>query len=105
MDTAALPLPSPEVLVTAHGQIDLHTAGRIDEALLRACARAQALVVLDLTAVEFMDCSGLRPVLAARERMQRRGGQLVVRGASRRCRRLLVHTGLTDLLDEDPVAV
>lgn len=91
---------SSEVLVTASGELDLRTVGSVSEVLAAACAQAQSLVVVDLTSVEFMDCAALRPVLAARELMRSRGGELVVRGASRRCRRLLVLTGLTELLDE-----
>ena len=91
---------SREILVTAHGELDLHTAGEMSEVLSRACAQAPAVVVVDLTSVGFMDCAALRAVLAARDLMRSRGGDLVVRGASRRCWRLLVLTGLTDLLDD-----
>ena len=89
-----------EVRVAVEGDLDLHTAGSVSESLVRACAQAPALVVLDLTAVEFMDCSVLTPVLAARRLARSRGGDLVVRGASPRCRRVLVLTGLAELLDD-----
>jgi anti-anti-sigma factor len=91
---------SAELLVTAEGELDLSAAGTMDEVLDAACAQTPPRLVLDLTSVTFMDCAALRRVLAARERMQACGGDLVVRGASRRCRRLLVLTGLTELLDE-----
>lgn len=101
MTATLIPSLSPhEVLVTADGDLDLHTAGPMSEALSRAVAQAPPVVVLDLTSVDFMDCAALRPVLAAREIMHSRGGELVVRGASRRCHRLLVLTGLTDLLED-----
>lgn len=101
MDATLSPSSSAhEVLVSAQGELDLSASATLTEILALACAQTPPVVVLDLTDVEFMDCAVLRPVLAARARMQSRGGDLVVRGASRRCRRLLVLTGLTDLLED-----
>jgi anti-anti-sigma regulatory factor len=56
-------------------------------------------VIVDLSAVSFMDTAGLRALVRARERMDSAGRWLLTRGATGQPRRLLeigrVHYGLT----------
>ena len=56
-------------------------------------------MILDLSGLEFIDVTGLRVLLRARERARGAGIELAVINASRGVRRLLSVTGTTELLD------
>jgi anti-anti-sigma factor len=49
-------------VVNVFGEIDLHTAPRLADELVRAAGMASEILV-DLEHVEFMDCAGLRVVV------------------------------------------
>jgi anti-sigma B factor antagonist len=55
----------PVAIVRARGDIDLASADQLAESMRAAAADSSSGLVLDLTAVEFMDSSGLRVVMAA----------------------------------------
>jgi anti-sigma B factor antagonist len=55
------------LVVTPRGEIDIATAPDVDAAL-RRCTDGHVAVVCDLSQVEFMDSSGIRMLLDARER-------------------------------------
>jgi len=55
-------------------------------------------LVLDVTALVFCDSRGLNCLLAIRWLLKRRDGMLILAGAGRRLKELLVQTGSTDLL-------
>ncbi|MFF4344380.1 STAS domain-containing protein [Kitasatospora sp. NPDC001540] len=80
-------------LVRVRGEVDADTAPRTGRELARALAEHRE-VVLDLSEVTFMDCAGLRVLLAAGEQADRTGARLVLRGAGRPVTRLLELTGL-----------
>jgi anti-anti-sigma factor len=68
------------IWVAPVGELDVATIPATDLALRRAEAAA-AIVVLDLRAVDFFDCSAAALVLAADRRIRASGGRLlVVRG-------------------------
>jgi anti-anti-sigma factor len=48
------------------GELDMATAGRLEAAVAAALARQESELVVDLTAVGFMDSTGLRALLRAR---------------------------------------
>ncbi|MFI6847742.1 STAS domain-containing protein [Kitasatospora sp. NBC_00085] len=81
-------------VVRARGEIDIDTAPRLRRELTAALA-ANRDVVVDLAEVTFMDCSGLRALVQARNQADRQGKHLVLRGAGRPVARLLGLTGLT----------
>lgn len=58
--------------------------------------------MLDLSGVEFMDCSGLGALVHARNHADLLGARLVLRGAGRPVLRLLKLTGLHRRLAADP---
>ncbi|WP_033216380.1 STAS domain-containing protein [Kitasatospora phosalacinea] len=97
-DHAAAP-----ALVRAGGEIDLDTAPGVGRELARALA-AHPEVVLDLSAVTFMDCAGLRVLLGARALADRNGARLALRGVGPPVARLLELTGLDDSLAPRPAA-
>jgi stage II sporulation protein AA (anti-sigma F factor antagonist) len=55
-------------VLSPHGDLDLATAGQLKQALETAMEDGPGIVVVDLSAVGFMDSTGLRVVLAANER-------------------------------------
>jgi anti-sigma B factor antagonist len=85
-------------VVTVAGEVDMATAPRLAECLVQF---ESDHVVVDLTLVEFIDSSGLAALAAATCRIARRGGRLVVRGASPITLRALEITGLDQVLDLD----
>ncbi|MFE5581600.1 STAS domain-containing protein [Kitasatospora sp. NPDC056531] len=85
--------PAP-LVVRVGGEIDLATAPRL-RCRLAAAFEAHREVVLDLSEVTFMDCSGLGILGQARNQADRCGRRLVLRGVGHPVARLLKLTGLT----------
>lgn len=79
----------PPVWVT--GEIDIATAPSLRRALERALPDASGRVVVDLSGVTFMDCSGLGPLLEAEARL---GDRLSLRGVPPNVTTLLRLAGL-----------
>lgn len=82
-------------VIFAHGDIDLANTGEIErgvDEVLRT-NRISALI-LDLTAVEFIDSTGLRMLWEVRQRAQDAGAKLVLRTPSAAVMRLLRLTGM-----------
>src|SRR4051794_25825209 len=80
--------------VVAEGDIDLAGGPLLDTAILRL--EASGPVVIDLTAVEFIDSSGLRSLLTASRRAEGRNSVVVLRNPSAGVKRLLSITGTAD---------
>jgi anti-anti-sigma factor len=80
--------------VIAEGDIDLAGGPLLDTAILRL--EGSKPVVIDLAAVEFIDSSGLRSLLAASRRAEGRGTTVVLRKPSSGVLRLLGITGTTE---------
>ena len=60
------------------GELDLYTAPALDDALVEAEGESWPLLVLDLTALQFMDSSGLRLIVRSHARAEQSGRRLVV---------------------------
>lgn len=84
------------------GELDSHTAGSLDEALDRADEKSD--LVLDLSAVDFVDSSGLRVLVAHHQRYCDAGTRLELAGPSDAVRRLLEMTGLAGTMNVTPAA-
>lgn len=82
---------SDRSLVRLVGEIDLDAAPRLRRVLERAAADFSEDLVVDLSDVTFLDCSGLAPLLEAKNRLKSR---LTLRGVPQRVLELL---RLTDL--------
>ncbi|WP_279635744.1 STAS domain-containing protein [Micromonospora inaquosa] len=81
------------------GEIDMATADHVYavvEATLAADHPTQ--LVIDLTAVTFLDCAGIRALISAQRAASDRATNLRVVGASRHIQRVLHLTGVQDLL-------
>ncbi|MFJ9846678.1 STAS domain-containing protein [Kitasatospora sp. NPDC101155] len=80
-------------MVRAFGEIDIITAPRLRH-WLAAAFEVHRAVVLELSEVTFMDCSGLGVLVQARNQADQCDGRLVLQGAARPVARLLKLTGL-----------
>ena len=68
----------------------------------RVDSAAEGPIVVDLTAVTFMDSSGLRELLRARIECGRRGGRLILASPSAMIERLLDLTGTASMFEIVP---
>jgi anti-sigma B factor antagonist len=72
------PVGTSVLLFVLRGEVDLHVAPELRDALANAIDQGADYIVLDLTRVGFMDSMGLGVVLGALKRLRPRGGQLRV---------------------------
>lgn len=95
---------TPAGTVVVSGEIDSATASELHRTLRLALLAHPAGVTLDLAAVTFCDCAGLRAVLTARH-LHLDGGRhaLALGPVSPRVARLLELTGTRALLGPEPV--
>jgi anti-anti-sigma factor len=83
-------------VVTVSGEIDLETASRLGEELQGAMRDVAPDLVVDLSAVTFMDSTGLKVLIAAQLRAGLAGGGITLVGLRRAVRRVFEVTGLDD---------
>ena len=85
-----IPLGAGVQVVSVEGELDLHTAPQLDEALRSTeCPR----VILDLTDAPFLDSTALGVIVASEKRMQAEGRQLVVAAGNPAALRVFSITG------------
>ncbi|GAA2891177.1 anti-sigma factor antagonist [Streptomyces mexicanus] len=89
-------------VLALRGEIDIAAAQEIIPYLDRATDRPGARVVIDLSGVDFFDCSGLRLLYRARGRLLERGGELRLVCTHPLTLRVLKVTGLARLLPPQP---
>lgn len=82
-------LEDGSVCVDAHGELDLATASRLEEALEECAREHPRRLVVDLADVPFVDAAGLRVLISAHDRQERDGGEFAIRRPSRPVLRLL----------------
>ena len=85
------------LVVEIGGELDIVTSRQLDEHLTRG-RRQYRRIILDLSAVEFMDTSSLAVIVGHWKRLQAAGGALVLAGARYRYTKTLWITGLADRL-------
>ena len=83
------------------GELDLATTPMLNASLGSLASDGDGVIVLDLQNLSFMDLSGLRALLQAKERCDPNGPGLVVMGASPTVRRLFEVTGTEFLLGDE----
>jgi anti-sigma B factor antagonist len=84
----------PFTVVVVSGEVDIVTGDLLAEHLDAATAEPGSDVLVDLRAVEFFDCSGLRVLCRAEARARERGGRLRLVCQGPRLPRLLRTAGL-----------
>jgi anti-anti-sigma factor len=86
-------------ILSVDGEIDIATAGTVDEAIEQAVTEGRSRVAVDLEGVSFMDSTGLRSLIVAHRRLADIGGTLAVIPGSGPIRRLLEVAGVVDTLE------
>lgn len=84
-------------VVTATGEIDVETAGSLSDSVTEALTRAPR-VLLDLSAVTFIDSTGLGVLVRAHRAAEARGGFFAVVHPTPQTRKLVRVLGLDQLL-------
>ena len=64
------------VLARVKGEVDLSNADSVRERLFRAVPNTASALVLDLSAADYLDSSGVRLIFKLAERLQSRGQKL-----------------------------
>ena len=89
-------------IVTVSGEVDVATAPALRDCLDRVVADDDGPVVVDLTAVTFIDSTGLGVLIGARKRCAESDRDLRVVVAEPRILKVFEITGLTDLFSIHP---
>ena len=85
-------------LVVVEGEVDMASAPQLESALL---AITDGDVIVDLTAVAFLDSSGIAALVRTHRAMAGRGDQLTTTGEQTLVRHALEVTGLFEVLHPD----
>jgi stage II sporulation protein AA (anti-sigma F factor antagonist) len=84
--------------VSLHGELDLDRAGAVADELSELPAKGATEVVIDASGLTFIDSSGLRALLTAREQLEQAGASLQLTELSPAVERVLDMTGTRALL-------
>ena len=90
------------VCLRLDGEFDMGTAPLVEDALSPALDPRCARLVVDLADVSFMDSSGLRVLVVARNALDERGAEIVIANINDRLRRLFEISGLTTAFTFEP---
>jgi len=85
-------------VISMEGELDMANAPALQSAIESEELAAAVIVVLDLQGLTFLDSTGLRVILAARELCWRRGQEFAVTPGSPQVQRLLSVTGVGEHL-------
>ena len=85
--------------LTIDGELHQETAVELQHRLDQLAQSGQPRVVLDLKPTARLDFDALVALVLARSRLQREGGDLLLRAPNSNVGRLLELTGMTDLLE------
>ncbi len=85
------------VIVAVEGELDIHSAPGLGEALAPAADAGQQLIV-DVAGLRFCDCAGLSLFLRTQERARAAGGSLHLAAPTASMRRLIKVARMSDVL-------
>jgi anti-sigma B factor antagonist len=89
-------------VVAAPEEIDMNSAPELRSALLEAAAHGHRMLVVDMTRTQFCDSSGVHTLLAAHERAQAEGGELLLVISATIVLRIFEVTGLDRVIRSFP---
>ncbi len=81
-------------VLTVAGEIDVHTATTLRDAMTKVLNRGRVRLVLDLSGVPFCDSSGLGVLVGGFKRTRARGGSFRLASVNEHMLRVLAITGL-----------
>jgi len=102
MELTAEELPQGIKLIRLNGRMDLRGAQEIDLKFTANATAAQALVIVDLSGVEFLASLGLRTLLSGAKGQRGRGGKLVLAAAQPLVSKVLTSSGIQNLIPAYP---
>ncbi len=79
------------------GELDVDTADCLKQALHQAHDQGARSILLDLSALEFIDAAGLSQLVIALKRQRASGGDIVLHGPRSQTLRVLEMVGLTEV--------
>lgn len=85
-------------VLAPRGDIDAYTGPTLAEHLNVALAGSKGDITLDLSAVSFVDSSGIGVFVAAAKKLRERGNELVIESAPSMVTKLMEMTGVTKLV-------
>ena len=88
------PLPDAGWVIGLTGAVDLYTAPRLKEELIRATESGARRVVVDMTETTFIDSTTLGVLVGGLRRLRPGGGELVLVVTDRKIRKIFEITGL-----------
>ena len=86
------------IVISLDGELDMASDPLLQAALESAEADPASALVLDLQQLRFMDSTGLRVILSARERWRSNGQELALTESSSQVQRLLAVSGVGERL-------
>lgn len=92
-------IAGPEGTLALTGELDLHTSAEVDDAVSTMVSEGVTRLVVDMSGLAFVDSSGLRALLRARQALGDATDAVVLRAPSDAVRRLLDLTGLGELFE------
>ena len=98
-------LQGDHTVISVTGEIDLYTAPKLQSELMTALAGNPVRLIVDMSAVDFCDSTGINVLLAAHRQARERGGELQLAGPGSATRKVLQVTGLESVFTvlDDPV--
>ena len=88
-------------VIAVRGEVDLHTAPKVEYAIERA-AQTDGAVVVDMSGVAFMDSTALSALVRTKDSLQRQGTSLRLAAPSQAVERIFSVTGFRDYFDVFP---
>jgi anti-sigma B factor antagonist len=89
-------------VITVRGEVDLHTAPKVQYAIDRAAQTDGAAVVVDMSGVSFMDSTALSSLVRSKDSLQKQGTSLRLAAPSQAVERIFSVTGFSDYFDIFP---
>jgi stage II sporulation protein AA (anti-sigma F factor antagonist) len=86
------------ILIEVEGEVDAHTAHKLDKALNDQLAQGHSQLVLDASGMGYISSAGLRAIIFAQRELDQRGGQVRVCGLNAQVRRIFEMAGLDECL-------
>ncbi|RJL31029.1 anti-sigma factor antagonist [Bailinhaonella thermotolerans] len=105
MDVSVVRRTADSAELRVCGEVDISTAGVLRMRLHREIDGGRRRLVVDFSGVRFCDASGLRVLVATRNRLLRIGGSLRLSGVSDNLRKILRLTGLEGVFPPTPIPV
>jgi anti-sigma B factor antagonist len=96
MDVTSRTLDDGTVVLTPVGELDVHTADVLRDAVRAAESGAPGVITVELAGVSFMDSTGLGVLIGALTRARERKGRIVLAAPVPRVARLLALTGMDE---------